>query len=57
MISHSPERLIEDLRRYIRREVPADIATRALRAARATYPEGDDHWVVERAAYLIKRKS
>lgn len=56
MIS-SPERLINDLRRYMGREVPADIALSALRAARGTYPEGDDHWVVERAAYLIERKS
>lgn len=56
MIINSPESLVNDLRRYMRQEVPTDIAVHALRAARGTYPEAGDRWTVERAAYLIERK-
>lgn len=51
------ERLIHDLRRHMGREVPAAVALRALNAAIASYPQADAAWIVERAAYLIRRKS
>lgn len=56
-IIRSPRALVDDLCRFMRCEVPTDTAIRALEAARRSYPEADDRWVVERAAYLIRRKS
>jgi hypothetical protein len=49
--------LLDDLRRYMACEVPAETARRALDAAIFTHPQADAAWLVERAAYLIRRKS
>lgn len=56
MVIHSPRSLVDDLHRFMRYDVPTDTAISALEAARFTYPEADDRWTVERAAYLIERK-
>lgn len=48
--------LIAELRRFMTSDVPAETARRALDAARHSYPSADAAWLVERAAYLIRRK-
>lgn len=58
IIIHSSKMLIKDLRRYMEpREVSDETALRALEAAKFSYPNAADEWVIERAAYLIRRKS
>lgn len=49
--------LIFDLGRHMGQEVSIVTALRALRAAEASWPQADAAWLVERAAYLIRRKS
>lgn len=50
------ERLIRDLRRYMNHDVPTPIALKALKMAEIEMPPGGGPgWLIQRAAYLIRR--